>query len=237
MKLRLLAASLAAVTLVSAAASAQDTTSEKGKLSYAIGFNTGVELAELTARGEAVDVNTVIKAIQDAYAKKQPAVPVDQLKAAVENMQKRQQAKMEAEFAKLSTDNKAKSDAFLAQNRAKAGVQTVPGSTVQYRVVENGSGAKPTQTSDVQLNYKGSLPDGTVFVDTAQAQEGQQAGPVTMKISQIPLVGLREALTQMPAGSRWEVVLPGDKAYGSTMQAGRMANQAVVFDVKLVSVK
>src|SRR5690606_16535596 len=153
------------------------------------------------------------------------------------NMQKRQQAKMEAEFAKLSSENKAQSDAFLAQNRAKAGVQTVPGSTVQYRVVENGSGAKPTQASDVQRNYKGSLPDGTVFVDTAQAQEGQQAGPVTMKISQIPLVGLREALLQMPAGARWEVVLPGDKAYGTDMRAGRMANQAVVFDVKLVSGK
>ena len=237
MKLRLLAASLAAITLVSAAASAQDTTSEKGKLSYAIGFNTGVELAELTARGEAVDVNTVIKAIQDAYAKKQPAVPVDQLKAAVENMQKRQQAKMEAEFAQLSTQNKTQSDAFLAQNRAKAGVKTLAGSTVQYRVIENGNGAKPTQTSDVQLNYKGSLPDGTVFVDTAQAPQGQQAGPVTMKVSQIPLAGLREALLQMPAGARWEVVLPGDKAYGTDIRAGRMANQAVVFDVKLVSVK
>jgi peptidylprolyl isomerase len=237
MKLRLLAASLAAITLVSAAASAQDTTSEKGKLSYAIGFNTGVELAELTARGEAVDVNTVIKAIQDAYAKKQPAVPVDQLKTAVENMQKRQQAKMEAEFAQLSNQNKTQSDAFLAQNRAKAGVQTLPGSTVQYRVIEAGNGAKPTQASDVQLNYKGSLPDGTVFVDTAQAAQGQQAGPVTMKVSQIPLAGLREALLQMPSGARWEVVLPGDKAYGTDMRAGRMANQAVVFDVKLVSVK
>ncbi|TWT17481.1 FKBP-type peptidyl-prolyl cis-trans isomerase [Luteimonas marina] len=237
MKVRLLAASLAAMTLVSAAASAQDTTSERGKLSYAIGYNTGNELAELTARGEAVDVNTVIKAIQDAYAKKQPAVPVDQLRAAVENMQKRQQAKMEAEFAKLSSENKSQSDTFLAQNRAKQGVQTLPGSTVQYRVIENGSGAKPTQASDVQINYKGTLPDGTVFVDTAQPQEGQQAGPVTMKISQIPLVGLREALLQMPTGARWEVVLPGDKAYGTTIQAGRMANQAVVFDVKLVSVK
>ncbi len=237
MKVRLLAASLAAMTLVSAAASAQDTTSERGKLSYAIGYNTGNELAELTARGEAVDVNTVIKAIQDAYAKKQPAVPVDQLRAAVENMQKRQQAKMEAEFAKLSSENKSQSDTFLAQNRAKQGVQTLPGSTVQYRVIENGSGAKPTQASDVQISYKGSLPDGTVFVDTAQAPEGQQAGPVTMKISQIPLVGLREALLQMPTGARWEVVLPGDKAYGTTIQAGRMANQAVVFDVKLVSVK
>jgi len=237
MKVRLLAASLAAMTLVSVAASAQDTTSERGKLSYAIGYNTGNELAELTARGEAVDVNTVIKAIQDAYAKKQPAVPVDQLRAAVESMQQRQQAKMEAEFAKLSSENKSQSDTFLAQNRAKQGVQTLPGSTVQYRVIENGSGAKPTQASDVQINYKGSLPDGTVFVDTAQPQEGQQAGPVTMKVSQIPLVGLREALLQMPTGARWEVVLPGDKAYGTTIQAGRMANQAVVFDVKLVSVK
>jgi len=237
MKVRLLAASLAAMTLVSAAASAQDTTSERGKLSYAIGYNTGNELAELTARGEAVDVNTVIKAIQDAYAKKQPAVPVDQLRAAVESMQQRQQAKMEAEFAKISGENKTQSDAFLAQNRAKQGVQTLPGSTVQYRVLENGSGAKPTQASDVEINYKGSLPDGTVFVDTAQPQEGQQGGPVTMKVSQIPLVGLREALLQMPTGARWEVVLPGDKAYGTTIQAGRMANQAVVFDVKLVSVK
>ena len=237
MKVRLLAASLAAMTLVSAAASAQDTTSERGKLSYAIGFNTGVELAELAARGEQVDVNTVIKAIQDAYAKKQPAVPVEELKTAVENMQKRQQAKLEAEFARLASENKAQSDAFLAQNRAKQGVQTLPGSTVQYRVIEAGSGAKPTQNSDVVLNYRGTLPDGTVFVDTNQAPEGQQAGPVTLKVSQIPLVGLREALLQMPTGARWEVVLPGDKAYGTDMRAGRMANQAVVFDVKLVSVK
>jgi len=237
MKVRLLAASLAAMTLVSAAASAQDTSTERGKLSYAIGFNTGVELAELAARGEAVDVNTVIKAIQDAYAKKQPSVPVEELKTAVENMQKRQQAKLEAEFARLASENKAQSDAFLAQNRAKQGVQTLPGSTVQYRVIEAGSGAKPTQNSDVVLNYRGTLPDGTVFVDTNQAPEGQQAGPVTLKVSQIPLVGLREALLQMPTGARWEVVLPGDKAYGTDMRAGRMANQAVVFDVKLVSVK
>jgi peptidylprolyl isomerase len=89
----------------------------------------------------------------------------------------------------------------------------------------------------VQLQYKGTLPDGTVLIDTSQAREGQPAGPVSMKVSQIPLVGLREALTQMPSGARWEVVLPGDKAYGSTIQAGRMANQAVVFDVKLLSVK
>lgn len=236
MKLRLLAAALAATTLVAGTAAAQDTTSEKGKLSYAIGYNTGAELAELTARGEAVDVNTVIKALQDAYGKKEPTVPVDQLRTAVENMQKRQQAKMEAEFRQLAAANKTASDTFLAQNKAKAGVQSLPGG-VQYRVIETGNGAKPTQASDVQLTYKGSLPDGTVLVDTNQVPQGQTPGPVALKVSQVPLEGLREALLQMPAGSRWEVVMPGEKAYGSDIRAGRMANQAVVFDVKLVSVK
>jgi len=236
MKLRLLAAAIAATALLAGTAVAQDTTTEKGKLSYAIGYNTGAELAELTARGEAVDVNTVIKALQDAYGQKEPAVPVDQLRTAVENMQKRQQARMEAEFRKLADANKAASDTFLAQNKAKPGVQTLPGG-VQYRVIEAGNGAKPTQASDVQISYKGSLPDGTVLIDTNQAPEGQTPGPVSLKVSQVPLTGLREALLQMPAGSRWEVVLPGDKAYGTDMRAGRMANQAVVFDVKLVSVK
>ncbi|CAN5671903.1 FKBP-type peptidyl-prolyl cis-trans isomerase N-terminal domain-containing protein [soil metagenome] len=233
MKLRLLAAALAAITLTVGAASAQDMTSERGKLSYALGYDLGRNLAE---SGESIDVNTVIKAVQDGYGKKDPGVPVEQLRVAVENMQKRQQAKMQAEFNKLAADNKAKSDAFLAQNRSKSGVRTLP-SGVQYRVVETGNGAKPSQASDVQITYKGTLPDGTVLIDTNQAREGQPAGPVSMKVNQIPLVGLREALTQMPAGSRWEVVLPGNVAYGTDMQAGRMANQAVVFDVKLVSVR
>ncbi len=236
MKLRLLAAALAATTLVAGTAAAQDTTSEKGKLSYAIGYNTGAELAELTERGEAVDINTVVKALQDAYGKKEPAVPVDQLRTAVENMQKRQQAKMEAEFKRISDANKASSDSFLAQNKAKSGVRTLP-SGVQYRVIETGSGAKPTVNSDVALTYKGSLPDGTVLIDTNQVPEGQTPRPIELKVAQVPLEGLREALLQMPAGSRWEVVLPGDKAYGTDIRAGRMANQAVVFDVKLVSVK
>ena len=110
-------------------------------------------------------------------------------------------------------------------------------SGVQYREVEKGSGAKPTQNSDVQLQYKGSLVDGRTFVDTNTPQQGQPAGPVTMKVSQIPLTGLREALVMMPAGARWEVVLPADKAYGNTPQSPIGPNQAVVFDVKLVSVK
>ena len=236
MKLRLLAATLAALTLVAGSAFAQTTPApNKNDLSYALGYDLGRNLVE---SGEAVDVNTVIKALQDGYGKKEPTVPVAQLRTAVETMQKRQMEKAKAAFDKASAANKTKSDAFLAQNKAKAGVQSLPGG-VQYRVVEAGNGAKPTQASNVTLQYKGALTDGRVFVDTYSPQQGQTTPPPPMaiKISEIPLVGLREALLQMPAGARWEVVLPAEKAYGNTPQSPVGPNQAVVFDVKLVSVK
>lgn len=237
MKLRLLAAAtFAALVLTAGTVAAQDTTSEKGKLSYAIGYKTGVDLAQLMANGEQVDINTVIKAMQDAVARKEPAVPADQLRAAIQNMQKRQMAKAKAEFDKMSAENKTKSDAFLAQNKSKPGVKALP-SGVQYKVIEAGSGAKPVQASQVQIEYKGTLPDGRVVVDTAQAGQGQPAGPVTIKVSEVPLAGLREALLLMPTGARWEVAIPGDKAYGTGPDVGEMANQAVVFNIKLVSIQ
>lgn len=233
MKLRLLAATLAALTLTAGAAAAQDTSSEKGRLSYALGYDLGRNLAE---SGEEIDVATVVRAVQDGYARRDPAVPVEQLRGAVEGMQERQLTKARAAFEQASTENKTKSDAFLAENRGKSGVQALP-SGVQYRVIEAGSGAKPSPNSEVELHYKGNLPGGETFVDTYAAREGQQSGPITVKLSEIPLVGLREALTMMPTGARWEVVLPPDKAYGNTPQSPIGPNQAVVFDVKLVAVK
>ena len=236
MKLRLLAASLAALTLVAGSAFAQTTPApNKNDLSYALGYDLGRNLVE---SGEAVDINTVIKALQEGYGKKEPTVAVTQLRTAVEAMQKRQMEKAKAAFDKASAENKTKSDAFLAQNKAKAGVQSLPGG-VQYRVLEAGSGAKPNQASEVTLQYKGALSDGRVFVDTFSPQPGQTTAPAPMaiKVSEIPLVGLRDALLQMPAGARWEVVLPADKAYGNTPQSPVGPNQAVVFDVKLISSK
>jgi len=233
MKLRLLAAALTAMTLTAGAVNAQDTSSDKGKLSYALGYDLGRNLIE---SGEQVDLATIQKGVQDGFAKKEPGVPVDQLRTAVQAMQQRQLAKAKAAFDKASAENKTKSDAFLAQNKSKAGVKALPGG-VQYREIEKGNGAKPTQTSDVQIQYKGSLADGRTFTDTNVPQQGQPAGPVSMKVNQIPLTGLREALVMMPTGARWEVVLPADKAYGNTPQSPIGPNQAVVFDVKLVSVK
>lgn len=231
MKLRLLAAATAALLLAAGSAAAQDTSTEKGKLSYALGYQTGADLAQLTARGEALDVNAVVKGLQDAYAKKQPAVPGEQLKAAVEAMQKRLAEKAKAEFDRMAAENKTKSDAFLAQNKGKAGVKMLP-SGAQYRVIENGTGAKPTMASTVQLEVAGPFPWG---------ERPQQARPASqipaVKVSEIEMAAMREALMQMPAGSKWEITLPPDKAYGADPRSGFPPNVAVQFEVKLVSLK
>jgi len=234
MKLRLLAATVAALTLTSGFAMAQDTASEKGKLSYYFGYDFGRNLAE---SGEPVDVATLVKAVQDGYAKKPPTVPTEQLRPAVEAFQKRQQAKAQAEKAKwdkAASDNKAKSDQFLAQNKAKTGVKVLP-SGVQYRVVETGTGAKPSLASTVALEVGGPYPFGQH--PTAAQGTDQPQKIAAVKLSEVEMPAMREVLALMPAGSKWEVVLPADKAFGSDPRTGFPPNVAVAFEVKLVSVK
>jgi FKBP-type peptidyl-prolyl cis-trans isomerase len=237
MKLRLLAAAtLAALALTAGTASAQDVTSEKGKVSYALGYRAGMQVADIQANGEQVDLAAVIKGLQDAAARKDPAVPGEQLGAAWQSMQNRIAAKIRADLERKAADNKAKGDAFLAQNRAKNGVKVLP-SGVQYRVIEAGSGVRPTQENQITIEYTISLPDGTVIEDTNKAVNGVVPGPVTERLSGIPFPGLREALQQMPNGARWEVVLPGSAAVGTSIETARdMANQVLVCNVKLLSV-
>ena len=233
MKLRPIAVAIAALALAGSAF-AQDTTSEKGKLSYYFGYDFGNNLAELQGRGEQLDVNSVVKGVQDALAKKQPAITAEQLKPALEAFQKREQARAQqakAQYDKAAAENKTKSDQFLAANKAKAGVQTLP-SGVQYRVLETGTGAKPTQASTVQLEVAGPFPFGQ---RPEQARAPQQIPGI--KLSEVEMAAMREVLLQMPAGSKWEVALPPDKAYGADPRTGFPPNVAVVFEIKLVAVK
>ena len=226
MKLRLLAAAtLAALTLTGGAALAQDTSSAKGQLSYALGYQLGREAAE---SGETLDVATMTKALQDGFSKKEPAVPVAQMRTAYQGMQQRLQAKAKAAFDKAATDNKAKSDAFLAQNKAKAGVKVLP-SGAQYRVLEAGTGAKPTMASTVELEVGGPY----LFGDRTNTQPAQKTP--AMKISQIDMAGMREALMQMPAGSKWEIAIPS--AWGNDIRSQMPPNATAVFEVKLLTVK
>ena len=229
MKLRYLAAAtLAALTLTAGLASAQDTSSEKGKLSYALGYQLGREAIE---SGEALDLNTMVKALQDGYAKKDPAVPVEQMRDAYQAMQQRLGAKAKAAFDKAAAENKSRTNTFVAETRAKAGVKSLSDG-VLYRVMEVGNGRKPTPASSVELEVAGPFPWGQ---RPPQAQPAQKM-PST-KLSEIEMPAIRDALLQMPQGSKWEIALPPEKAFGADPRSPVPPNVAVVFEVKLVSVK
>ena len=233
MKLRSLVVAVAAFAMAGSAL-AQDTTSEKGKLSYYFGYDYGNNLAELTARGEQLDINSVVKGLQDAFGKKQPALTAEQLKPALEAFQKREQTRAQqakAEYDKVAAENKTKSDQFIAQYKGQAGVKTLA-SGVPYKVMENGTGAKPTQASAVELLVSGPYPFGQRPAEARPAQSMKD-----LKISAVEMQAMREAQQQKPAGSKWEVALPADKAYGADPRTGFPPNVAVVFEIKLVSVK
>jgi peptidylprolyl isomerase len=237
MKLRLLAAATAVLILGSGAAMAQTAApaaapgpSDKALLSYAIGYDMARDLAE---RKVDLDMATLIRGVQEGYAKKAPTMPGDKLAAALTAFQKRMVEQERANFDRLSRENKSKSDAFMAANKAKPGVVSLP-SGVQYRIIEPGTGAKPTSASTVQVHLRGSVSTGQEFANTYSTANAQ---PATFKVSEFPLAGVKEAVMMMPVGSRWEVYIPADKAYGNDPRSPIGPAQAVVFDIKLVSAK
>lgn len=241
MKLRLLAASLAALGLGAGVAVAQTAPApaqqqapapaplDKAVLSYAVGYDQGAGLAQL---GTDIDINAVIRAIQDGYAKKNPTYTPQQMEAQLAGLQQRMGAKMRAEIEAASRENRAKSEAFLAANRTKTGVVSLP-SGVQYRIIEAGNGPKPTAQSTVQVHYRGSITTGKEFFNT-YAQDNPQ--PAQFQLEQFPIEGAREAMLMMPTGSRWEVFVPPNKAFGDNPRP-LGPGQAVILDIKLVSVK
>lgn len=239
MKLRFLAAAVAAFALSSGAALAQNAApgksasaapADKTLLSYAIGYDMARDLAE---RKVDLDMNTMIRAIQDGYAKKPPTMPGDKLAASLSAFQKRMAEQERANFERVMRENKSKSDAYLAANRAKPGVTVLP-SGVQYRVIEPGTGAKPTSSSTVSVHLKGSVSTGQEFANTYNSPSAQ---PASFKLGDFPLAGMKEAILMMPVGSHWEVVIPADKAYGNDPRSPIGPGQAIIFDIKLLSAK
>ena len=234
MKLRVLAATLAALTLAAGSAVAQDISTEEGKLSYAFGYDYGQSLHQLIDRGEKIDINALVRGVQDAYAKRDPAVAAEQLRPAVQAFQQREQQRGEqakAEYEKAAAENLARSNQYMATHKAQSGVRTLPGGA-QVRVLETGNGAKPTMASTVQIEVAGPFPWGE------RPQQPQPAKQIpSIVVSQVEMPAMREVLTQMGAGSKWEIVLPPDKAYGADPRTGFPPNVAVLFEVRLVSVK
>lgn len=239
MKLRLLAAVSAALALSSGFAVAQtaapaapsaapSTTTNRTTLGYALGYRLARGLAENKVD---IDVAALVRGSQDGYAKKDPTVPMEQLRTTLEAFSRKMAEQEKAEFDKVARENKQKSDAFMAANKAKPGVVTLPDG-VQYRAIDTGTGAKPTAASTVSMTLRSSLSTGQQLGDS-------NGEAVTVKVSELPpeLAGVKEVLMMMSPGSRYEIYVPASKAYGDSPRSPIGPNQALVFEVKLVSVK
>ncbi len=151
----------------------------------------------------------------------------------MEQAQAYTQTAMEAVKAKAMEKthgpNKEAGETFLAENKTKEGVKTTP-SGLQYKVITQGTGAIPADTCEVKVNYKGTLIDGTEFDSSYKRNE-----PATFRANQV-IKGWTEALTMMPVGSKWELYIPQDLAYGSRDQGQIKPFSTLIFEVELLDI-
>jgi FKBP-type peptidyl-prolyl cis-trans isomerase FklB len=208
-------------------ASAPAVAMDKTKMSYAVGYQFGADLKE---RGVDIDINGVIRAMQDGFSGKEVAYPREELGAQMELLEGKLRAEAEARFNKLAGENKAASDKFMVENRSKKGIVALP-SGIQYRVIEEGNGARPSPTSEVTVHYRGSLISGFEF-DSSFAR----GVPAKFQVDQV-LKGWQEVLPLMRVGDHWQIFLPPEMAYGERGPRPIGPNQALIFDIKLIEVK
>jgi FKBP-type peptidyl-prolyl cis-trans isomerase FklB len=201
---------------------------DKDKQSYAIGLNIGKTMHK---DGVVVDTAVLARGIRDAMAGGKVLMTDDQIKATLTalsvELKKKATEKSEAE----ATTNKAAGDTFLVANKAKDGVVALP-SGLQYKIIKQGDGPKPTATDSVVCNYRGTLLDGTEF--DSSYKRGQ---PATFPVGQV-IKGWTEALQLMPVGSKWQLFVPADLAYGARGAGGQIGpNSTLVFEVELLSIQ
>lgn len=147
-----------------------------------------------------------------------------------ENMMKNFQQKMQEEkMIKEFGEYKQQNEKFLAENKTKEGIKTTP-SGLQYKVIKEGKGVIPTDTTKVKVNYKGTLIDGTEFDSSYKRNEPFQC------TAQDVIKGWGEALTMMPVGSKWELYIPQELAYGSRNMGTIKPFSTLIFEVEVVDV-
>jgi len=206
---------------------------ERDKRSYAIGLNIGMKVAnELKAGGVDMDSVVLARGIRDSLTGAKHLMTDEEVKTALTALETELREKARAEYEATANANKKEGDDFLAANKSKEGIQTLP-SGLQYKVLKAGTGPKPAATDKVSCNYKGSFLDGKEF-DSSEKHGGK---PVTFGVSEV-IRAWTEALQLMPVGSKWQLFVPSDLAYGARGAGQEIGpNKALVFEVELVSIE
>jgi len=208
-----------------AAPSASSLKDSKQKVSYGIGLNIG---RSMKTQGVAVDADLLARGIKDALTGGKPLLTDPELQEAMLGLQKELQSKQAGASKADGEKNKKEGDAFLAANAKKPGVKTLP-SGLQYKVIKEGTGPVPKATDEVKTNYRGTLIDGTEFDKNDGA---------TFPVNQV-IPGWTEALQLMKVGSKWQLFIPADRAYGANPRPGGPIgpNATLLFDIELLGIE
>lgn len=200
----------------------------KSQASYGLGLGLG---RNLKAQSIEVDAEIMARGLKDGLAGSKPLLTDEQIQQAITAFQEQVNAKRTAEMKAVGSKHKAEGAAYLAANKAKPGVVTLP-SGLQYKVLQQGAGATPKADDVVVAHYRGTLIDGTEFDNSYK--RGQ---PLNIPVNGV-IAGWTEALQKMKVGSKWQLCIPSELAYGEEPREGSPIppNAVLLFDIELLGI-
>ena len=200
----------------------------KEKQSYSIGADIGSKL-----KSQSIDIDTDLfsQGVKDAFSGGKLLMTEQEMKDTLTALQKELMEKQAERNKQVGEKNKKEGEAFLSENKKKEGVKTLP-SGLQYKVIKEGTGKTPKAEDTVVTNYRGTLIDGTEF--DSSYKRGQ---PATFPVKGV-IPGWTEALQLMKEGSKWELFIPSNLAYGERGAGSTIGpNATLIFEIELISVK
>ncbi|HWR73002.1 MAG TPA: FKBP-type peptidyl-prolyl cis-trans isomerase [Nitrospirota bacterium] len=200
---------------------------DKDKVNYAIGVNF---IGNIKRQGIDIDLDLVIQGMKDAHTGGKLLLTDDELRKAISKYQVAARQKRSQVGSKVAEESKKAGVAFLAENKKKEGIVALP-SGLQYKVHKTGEGKKPTDADTVECHYRGTLINGAEFDSSYRSGK-----PATFKMSEV-IPGWSEALKLMPVGSKWQLFIPPQLAYGER-GGGRIGpNTTLIFEIELLGIK
>jgi FKBP-type peptidyl-prolyl cis-trans isomerase len=201
---------------------------EKSRVSYAIGVTLGSRWKD---QGIDVNYDSLVRGLEDAQGGGVKLMTDQEMHDTLSRFQQQLMAEQQKKRQEAGEKNKQEGDAFLAKNKTQPGIVTLPDG-LQYKIITQGTGPTPSADDTVTVNYRGTAIDGTEFDSSAKAGHPAQfrAGGV--------IHGWSEALTNMPVGSKWQLFIPPDLAYGQYGRPPRIEpNATLIFDIELLSLE
>jgi FKBP-type peptidyl-prolyl cis-trans isomerase FklB len=224
-----LAASLMVVATVSYAQKKTELKTQMQKASYGVGLNIGRNFREDFPD---VDIDAIVQGFRDALSGVKPALDDKELGQVMMAFQQEMTTKRTQRMAAAAQKNKKEGDKFLTENKKKQGVVTLP-SGLQYKVLKSGTGPMPKQNDTVRCHYRGTLVSGKEFDSSYK-----RGAPIEFPLGQVVIRGWTEALQLMPVGSKWELCIPSNLAYGEQGRGADIGPDAtLIFEVELLGIK